>query len=294
VVAYRLSERLSIAGGVSALYLDATLKNKINQTAAYTLTDLTLSGGSGGALPPLSAPLADIEQKFAGNGWGYGYNLGVLFRASERISLGAAYRSRIDVTADGQAGFSQVDPLLTSAFPQTGGRTDIRLPAQATAGLAFKIRPDLVVETGVRWEDWSSSDELKVELASPVFGQSAHVTPRDWHATWSYHLGGQFRYTPALAFNAGYLYGENAVPDSTFEPLVPDSDTHLFTLGAEWSHESWTLSGAVGYQYQQDRRKNNALGDPLGSVLNGTPTGTANGTYATDLYLTSLSLNYRF
>jgi long-chain fatty acid transport protein len=293
-VSYRVSERLSIAGGVSALYLDATLKNNINQTAAYTITDLTLSGGTGGALPPLSAPLNDIEQKFAGDGWGYGYNLGVLFKASERISLGAAYRSQIDVTAEGQARFAEVDPLLTSAFPQTGGQADIRLPAQATAGIALKALPDLIVEVGVRWEDWSSTDDLTVELSSPVFGQTANVTPRDWQATWSYHIGGQYRYTPALAFNAGYLYGQNAVPDSTFEPLVPDSDTHLFTLGAEWSRKAWTISGAVGYQYQQDRQKNNSLGDPLGSVLNGTPTGTANGTYTTDLYLTSLSLNYRF
>ena len=75
---------------------------------------------------------------------------------------------------------------------------------------------------------------------------------------------------------------------------MPDTDAHLFTLGAEWSHENWTLSGAFGYEYHRDRKKTNSLGDPLGSVLSGVPTGTANGKYQADLYLTSLSLTYRF
>ena len=294
VISYRLTDKLSIAGGFSFLYLDATLKKNINQTAAYTLTDLLLSSGAGGALPALTGPLGDIGQTFKGEGWGHGFNLGLLYKASERVSIGATYRSHIDVAVHGRATFADVDPLLTMVFPATDGQADIRLPAQATAGIALQILPNLVVETGVRWEDWSSTDELKVDLDYPVLGQSSDVVPRDWKSTWSYNIGGQYQVSPSIALNAGYLYGKNAVPSSTFEPLVPDTDAHLFTLGAEWSHENWTLSGAFGYEYHQDRKKTNSLGDPLGSTLAGVPTATANGNYQADLYLTSLSLTYRF
>ncbi len=294
VVSYRLTERLSIAGGFSILYLDATLEKKINQTAAYILTDLLLSGGTGGALPALPGPLADIDQSFKGDGWGQGYNLGLLFKATEQVSVGATYRSHIDVAVDGRANFSGVEPLLAGAFPETSGHTDIRLPAQATAGIALKIQTNLIVETGVRWEDWASTDELKVELDAPVLGQASDITPRDWRATWSYNIGGQYRISPEMALNAGYLFGESAVPGSTFEPLVPDADAHLFTFGAEWSHAAWTVSGAFGYEYHQERKKNNTLGDPLGSLLAGEPTGTANGNYEASVYLLGLSLNHRF
>lgn len=294
VISYRLTDKLSIAGGFTFLYLDATLKKNINQTAAYTLTDLLLSGGAGGALPALTEPLSDIGQTFKGEGWGHGFNLGLLYKASNQISIGATYRSHIDVAVHGRATFSNVDPLLTMVFPETNGQADIRLPAQATAGIAFQIFPNLVVETGIRWEDWSSTDELKVDLDYPVLGQSSDVVPRDWHSTWSYNIGGQYQVMPSIALNAGYLYGENAVPSSTLEPLVPDTDAHLFTFGAEWNHENWTLSGAIGYEHHQDRKKTNALGDPLGSLLTGIPTGTSNGTYKADIYLTSLSVSYRF
>jgi len=294
VLSYRVTDRLSLAGGFSFVYLDATLKKKINQTAAYALTDLQLSGGSGGVLPPLGGPLEDINQNFEGDGWGAGYNFGVLFKATDRISLGATYRSHVDIPVQGKAKFLNVDPLLGPAFPETKGEADIRLPAQVTAGIAVTVTDNLVVEAGARWEDWESTTELKVELERPVLGQTADITPRDWKSTWAYNIGGQLQINKMWALNAGYLFGENAVPSSTFEPLVPDSDAHLFTLGVDWHSGAWTVSGAFGYELHDKRDKVNALGDPLGSMLTGGPVDTANGTYESDIYLVGLSLGYRF
>ena len=293
-VSFRVNDKLSLAVGLDLLYLDATLKSKINQTAAYVLTDLQFSGGVGGALPPLTGPLNDISQKFDGDGWGAGYNLGVLYKATDRVSVGATYRSHVDVNVDGDASFNGVNPLLASAFPKTGGDADIRLPAQATAGVAFKAMDNLVVEAGVRWEDWESTDDLTIDFDAPVFGQNASVTPRDWNATWAYNIGGQYRLNETVAINAGYLYGQNAVPSSTVEPLIPDADAHLFTLGTDLTFGPWTISGAFGYEHHDDRKKDNTLGDPLGSLIAGQPVGTANGTYETDIYLLAISLGYNF
>ena len=293
-VSFRVNDKLSLAVGLDLLYLDATLKSKINQTAAYVLTDLQFSGGVGGALPPLTGPLNDISQKFDGDGWGAGYNLGVLYKATDRVSVGATYRSHVDVNVDGDASFNGVNPLLASAFPKTGGDADIRLPAQATAGVAFKVLDNLVVEAGVRWEDWESTDDLTIDFDAPVFGQNASVTPRDWNATWAYNIGGQYRLNETVAINAGYLYGQNAVPSSTVEPLIPDADAHLFTLGTDLTFGPWAISGAFGYEHHEDRKKDNTLGDPLGSLIAGQPVGTANGTYETDIYLLAISLGYNF
>lgn len=293
-ISFRVNDKFSVALGVDVLYLDATLKSKVNQTAVYTLTDLQLSGGMGGALPPLSAPLNDIDQKFEGDGWGAGYNLGMLYKATERISIGATYRSHIDVNIDGDASFTGVNPILAAAFPDTDGDADIRLPQQATAAVAVKPLDNLVVEVGVRWEDWESTDDLTIEFDSPVFGQPASITPRAWNSTWTYNIGGQYRLNETVAINAGYLYGQNAVPSSTFEPLIPDADAHLFTLGTDLTFGPWTVSGAFGYEHHEDRDKTNQLGDLPGSILAGQAVGTANGTYETDIYLVGLSLGYKF
>lgn len=294
VVSYRLNDKLSIAAGFNLLYLDSKLEKKINQTAAYTIVDLQLSGGVGGALPPLTGPLRDIHQKFKGDGWGQGYNLGILYKATDFISIGATYRSHIDINVDGRAKFDNVDPMLETLFSNTDGDSDVRLPAQATAGIAVTPCDALVVEVGIRWEGWSSTDELKVKLDDPVMGQTSDITPRDWNSTWSYNLGGQYQVNESFNLSTGYLYGKDAVPGSTFEPLIPDSDAHLFTFGAGWNTGAWTINAAFGYEHHENRKKDNDLGDPLGSLLVGSPTGTANGKYKADIYLSSVSIAYRF
>lgn len=290
VISWRLRENLSLAAGISLVYLDATLGKNINQTAAYSLTNAQL----GGILPALSGPLTDISQSFEGEGWGHGFNLGLLYKITDSVNLGATYRSHVDISVSGRASFDNVDPNLAMFVSDTNGHTDIRLPAQATAGLAFTISPGFVVEAGARWEDWESFENLTVDLDRAVLGQTTDITPRDWRSTWSYNIGGQYQLNRSFALNAGYLYGENAVPDSTFEPSVPDSDAHLFTLGLEWTLESWKIIAAFGYEYHDDRDKNNNLGDPLGSALAAEPTATANGNYESTIYLYGLSIVHMF
>lgn len=292
VLSVRVNDRLSLAAGLDALYFDATLKSNINQNAAYLIAQQQSP-----LLPPLTTPLGDIEQKFKGQDWGFGYNFGALFKATDRISLGATYRSHIDVDpgkANGDVSFQNVSPYLKSLFPNGDGDASIRLPAQATAGIAVQVIDPLIIEVGVRWEDWDSYDELKVNFDNPVFGQSSNISPRDWNSTWTYNIGGHYRVNEKVAINAGYLYGENAVPNSTFEPLIPDSDTHLFTLGTELRFDAWTVSGAFGFEHHEDRDKKNNIGDSLGSLVAGQPVSTANGEYATDIYLIGLSIGYAF
>ena len=290
VVSWRIHERISIAAGVSAVYLDATLKNKVNQTAAYLIMQ-----SMGAPLPPLAGPVNDIGQKFEGDDWGFGYNLGLLIKLTDKISFGTAYRSEIEFNIDGaDVKLTGVNPLLAPAFPNTKGDADVDLPQQVVAGVAAQLTDSLVMEIGLRWEDWDSTDELKVELDTPVFFQSSQTIPRNWQSTWAYNIGGQYQLNETVALNAGYLYGQNAVPGSTFEPSIPDADAHLFSVGTDLSFGQWTVSGSFAYEYHEFRDKNNSIGDPLGLIVAGMPVNTANGSYDTDIYLFALSLGYSF
>lgn len=293
VVAWRPIPRLAVAAGLDVLYLDAELERKVNSTAL------------GFALNPPNPPLnpgglgllSDVNQKFTGDGWGIGYNLGLVLQVSENIDFGATYRSHIDVNVDGDARFDvPADAAgvgFGPLFPKTGGDADIRLPAQATFGLAWAATEKLTLEAGARWEDWSSFDELKIELDQPILQQSENITLRDWDDTWAFNLGGQYRLNDMVTLLAGYLYAENPVPDSTFDPSIPDSDAHLFTLGTDLTFGRFSVSLAYGYEHHEDRTKNNAIGDPLDpSGLN--PLSSANGEYQADIHLVATSVAYRF
>lgn len=286
-VSWQINERLTLAAGLNMLYLSAELENRVNQVFAGLAVPPVLGG-------PINDPgLPDIGQRFDGDGWGHGFNLGLHLQLNERISAGAAYRSQIDVTVDGSANFDQVDPRLAPLFPATSGSAEIRLPAQATFGLAWKATDALTLEAGARWEGWSVFDELRINLNTPVLGQSASVTPRDWDDTWAFNLGGEYQLTPTVALLAGYLYGDNPVPDSTFDPSIPDSDAQLVTVGTNLTFNPWTVALAYGYEFHADRTKANTIGDPLDpGGLN--PLSLANGNYSSDIHLVAASIGYAF
>lgn len=262
-VAYRVTSRVSIGAGVDILLLDAKLKNKV---------------------PGLTA----IDQKFTGDGEGVGFNTGLYIDLTERLSFGTAYRSEIKIDIDGKAEFDIPDSLVgfSPLFPDTDGQTSITLPQQVTAGLAYRFSPAWTIEAGLRWEDWESFDELTIELQKAVAFETSVTYPRNWHSTWAYNIGTKYRFNNRLALMAGYLYGKNPIPDSTFEPAIPDSDTHLFTVGTEISFDQFKLAIAYGLQLQEDREKKVNAYDEI--------TNRANGDYENYLHLAAVSLSCAF
>jgi len=260
-VACQVTPRLSIGAGLDILLLDAKFKNKID-----------LSG--------FGQP--EAGQKFTGDGEGVGFNVGLHLQITDALSLGATYRSEIKVDVDGEAKFDTTD-AVAFLFPNTDGETSLTLPAQFTAGLAYQFTPAWVVEAGVRWEEWSSFEKLKIELDQAVAGATSMTYPRDWDDTWAFNIGTKYRLNDRVALMAGYLYGDNPVPDSTFEPAIPDSDAHLFTVGSELTFDNFKVALAYGYELHKDRDKST---NDYGSI--------ANGSYENDIHLAAVSLSYAF
>jgi long-chain fatty acid transport protein len=73
------------------------------------------------------------------------------------------------------------------------------------------------------------------------------------------------------------------VPDSTFEPAIPDSNSHLFCIGGEARVKNFTFDLAYAYQLQEDRSKGfNKYGQ------------IAMGEYKSYLNMLALSIGYKF
>jgi len=266
VVSYRITPDLSFAAGLDVIVLDATLERKILLNPN-----------------PLGLTLPDANQKFKGDGTGVGYNLGIAYKAGHGISLGVAYRSEVEIDVKGDVAFDLPAPQLAALLPNTGAKTTITLPRQLLAGVAYQPNDRLTVETGFRWEDWRSFKELKLELNQPVGGQSTITEAKNWHDTFAVNVGGKYRLNDTFTLLGGYLYGWNPVPDSTFEPAIPDANTHLFCIGSEAKFDKLTLAMSYAYQLQEERNKNNAVGS-----------GLANGIYNADIHLLGLSVGYMF
>ncbi len=273
VVSIRLTELVSFAAGVDYMILDATLEKQLNLNM-----------------------FPDANQKFKGDGNGVGYNLGIFYEITDHISVGASYRSRIKAGIKGDLIHrlpAESEPFVGHLFPNTHAESKLTFPSQLQFGVAIKGTRKFTVETGLRKEGWSSYKEQQIVLSQPVAGLTSAVTEKNWNDTYSFNAGSDYRVSDGVSLLAGYLYSGNPIPDGTFEPAIPDSNTHVFTIGTEFRYKAISVGLSYGYQLLEGRKKNNSLDDnPLDGVVN--PLTSANGKYKTNLHAVGISLSYRF
>ncbi|PLX84590.1 MAG: transporter [Desulfuromonas sp.] len=270
-LSYRVAPRLTLAAGLDILLLDATLEKRLKSSS-------------------LGIPLSfDIGQKFDGDGTGLGYNLGLALRINDDFTFGASYRSKVEVDIEGEATFTfpagLPDGIPSGKQPPVDGKSDITLPQQFHAGICYEGLEDLTLETGLRWEGWSDFERLKIALET---GQT-DTTDRDWKDVFAYNIGARYRLSPGASVLAGYLYGNTPVPDKTFDPTIPDSDAHVFSIGSELTLRRFKVAASYAYQLFEDRKKKNAV--PLSSAE---PIDKADGSYESDLHMLGASVTYLF
>jgi long-chain fatty acid transport protein len=263
VVSYRIIPSLAVAVGLDVILLDATLERNIP--------------------PNVLRPTADTGQKFKGDGTGVGYNLALAYDINKDLTFGASYRSSTFVKVKGDSSTSPSLPLIGL---NSNGSANIRLPQQATAAISYQVSAPLIIEAGVRWEGWSAFKELQLSLDNNT---PLSATARNWHDTFGANLGGKYRLNDNVALMAGYVFGNSAAPDSTFDPSIPDATTHVFCVGTDLSFQQFKIALSYAYQLYVDRTK----GDNLAGASASAPFN-ANGTYQSDAHLIAVSLGYKF
>ncbi|MGA3268645.1 MAG: outer membrane protein transport protein [Verrucomicrobiota bacterium] len=172
--------------------------------------------------------------KFTGDGWSFGYNLGLLWQPIRQISLGATFRSSARVNLDGHSEFAQ----------PSAGISDTSLPAQmalvfpwdVVGGLSYRPTTNWNAEFDADYTDWSSFgtttiyQEGNFTLAGPGVTQNPQVN-FDWQGSWMFECGVTRYFPRGWHASAGYVFSENSVPNAYYTPLAADLDRHFISAG---------------------------------------------------------------
>jgi long-chain fatty acid transport protein len=270
VVSVKVLNNLSFAAGVDFLWSRVKLKRK-----AQVL---------GGRFP-------DGELNLNGDGSGTGYNFGLLYEPLSGVKLGVAYRSKISVTH-----YGDLTTMLPQPFPtsQIQGSAGITYPASLTMGIAYSRLKPFTFEFDATWTGWSTYSKLKVNLDRPMLVNgvitSTITSPKNWHDAWAFRFGANYKVWDGFKIRAGYIYDLTPVPDSSFDPQVPDANRHIFTVGGDMKVlKRFTLGIAYNFILTESRTKNNTI------VVNGVPAPLqANGTYTSNVQSLGLSCIFQF
>lgn len=284
---------------------DADLKTmSVQPTIAWQTTDGRFAVGGGieyrrarvflnanrMALNPFTGRIIDVANTRLASDYGSdtGWNLGVLWKPSDRFRIGASYRSDMDIDLDGEAqitqitsGNPQLDAVVASQLPPNQGiKTTFPFPAVAIVGVAFKPTERVDVEFDISHMTWSRFEALAVDFqATP---SASFVRPQNWDDSSAFRLGANIAATPDWDVRLGAVYDQNPQPTESVSPLLPDSDRVGASFGAGWHRGPFMVDATAFILHFQDR-----------STEGQNPEGF-NGTYQTDAVLWSFNVGYRF
>lgn len=231
----------------------------------------------------------------SGDSIDFGYNIAVAYKPTSAVELGVTYRSKVDLSVDGDADlrFTDAQGLFTPYTHLPAGTTytssstaNVTIPLPATLSLAgaYTFESATTVEFVYERNYWSSYKELNfnygtgVNLATnTVFGTTIK---KDWKDTNAFRLGITQEFTKATLM-LGALYDESPVPEKTLGFELPDTNALSLSLGGRYKiSESMDIGLAALYSMHEKR-----------SVSNDSLNGDVKGG---NVLLVSAGFGYRF
>ncbi len=262
-MAVKLAPNLSIGGGIMVNYANLDLQQ---------------------GYPFNPFPAADLFE-FKGDGWDVGYNLGVLWKPIEKISLGATFRSATTMNFNGQT--ETIYPAGTTPYSSSAS-ADWSFPLEAVFGISYRPTPNWNIEFNADYVDWSTLGTVTINQANPPPVLPFPQVPEtlNWQSSWLYKFGVTRYFDNGWHVSAGYVYNENSVPDANYSPLVADLDRHFFSLG----------TGCIGKLFDFDVAYQFCYG-PSHTVSGSEPSfggQTADGTYKFNSQAVILTVGMHF
>lgn len=209
-VAFQATERFSVAAGAEIMYFKFSEGKRIQ--LASGATDLEVEGDS----------------------WGLGAILAMAYKANEKVSLGASFRTRVKQGVDGTSKFSREMAVPgVAAFMNGSAHGDIMLPAQLAMGISYRPIDDLLIEFNWMNIFWSSFDDLSISFErAPGTGVSGVSSQKkEWKDAYRMGLGAEYKLSNVVKLRGSYIFDKTPTNNDYMDVLVPVSNRHLFGTG---------------------------------------------------------------
>ncbi len=218
------------------------------------------------------------EFKFKGDDWAIGYDLGLIWKIHEKVSIGLAFKSTTSFDLQGHTEFYNNVPFppgigVVPAFPEqrVNAHTDFEFPMNAVFGLSYRPTTNWNFEFNADYTDWSVLGTLTVQQANafaPLIAQNIPLV-MNWKPSWYYEFGATRYLGNGWSLSAGYIFNENSVPDATYNPLVADLDRHFFSLGAGYKYKTLNFDAAYQFGYGPTRTVSGSTPSVIGQSADG-------------------------
>ena len=250
----------------SQLFMGVTYARKLNEQHTVGIMPIVaVQAFEAEGLEPFQA-FSIHPDKVTNNGhdysWGYGIRVGWLGQMSDRLAIAASAQSRLYMTE-----FDDYKGL----FAEEG---DFDVPPTVTAGLSFKVTPEVTLVAD--WQRIFYSDVDALSNSNSSFGPNNRLGSDDglgfgWEDINIYKLGVQWEYSPKLTLRAGVSHADQLFDnaEALFNILAPATVRTHASLGMTYRMDkSSNISFAYTHAFNEeiDGQNPTFTGSQTGSV----------------------------
>ncbi|QMU30210.1 OmpP1/FadL family transporter [Adhaeribacter radiodurans] len=268
----------------------------IQPTFSYAITD-RISVGAGPVFAignvnlQRSIPLQEANRQeghveLDGGAKGYGFNAGIYFQATDNISVGINYRSKVKMEVkEGDAIFTTpAAPPIASRFPAgTNFDATLPLPANITLGVGIKANDKLTIAADAQLVQWSAYKSLRFDYSQLVNGSEFTENARNYQDVVIFRLGAEYAVSDQLQVRAGAYLDQSPVEDGYLTPETPDSDAIGLSAGLSYQVTS-NIGIDASFLYVNRKKRSDAA-----NLSGGVP-----GTFKSVGYIPGIAVNYNF
>jgi long-chain fatty acid transport protein len=258
----------------------------INPSLGYKVSD-TLSIGGGISIQRLDATLSGIGAAGLvtnkGDDTGFGYNVGMIAQITPSTRIGATYRSAIGYVLEGTVTVSG------NAAANGNIKADIKVPDSASLSLFSTLSPKWELMGDITWTGWSDLKRLDIlrttASAGGGVGSTVSTLLFNWKDTIRLSAGANYRLNEQTKLRFGVALDPTPTNDVDRTPRLPDQDRRWLAFGVQYKPSKQGIFD-IGYAHEfiKDARVSTTV----------TGAGTLNGYFRSRADILSLQYTHTY
>ena len=272
---------------LSSIYINPVLSVKLTPEFSigggpiYAIGSVELERNIGNAENVTTGERAGIELSKTDDINNWGWVISTMFKPSEKVTLGASYRSKIELTAkEGDVTYNNITLPEPTTFTAS-----LPLPAELTFGFSVQATEKLLLAAEFNRQYWSAYESLDFDFSNPDSTDSSNL--RDYQNATTWRIGAQYDLNEKLTLRGGYYFDETPVRSGLYSPETPRNDAHGFTTGLTYNiNDHLAIDASFLYLYF----------DEVDESYDADPTDTIDafsGTYKSNAIIGGLGITYK-
>lgn len=231
-----------------------------------------------------------------------GVNMGVLINVSEKVSLGASFRSKVKFRVnEGEAELNYANesvktvintvnaakPGTVNVPPIDEGTFDASLPApyNINVGVAYKPSKNWALTAELQFVGWQAYDTLTIQFEQSVLNGYSIKATKNYKNTFISRIGGEYTISKLATVRLGAYYDITPVRKNLYNPETPGSNKFAITAGASLRPLPYmSIDLALGYIFGAETYGSYPMNE----------TTVFDGYYKAQAFMPSVGLSFRF